>query len=231
MENKTGKPASRAGRYFKYAIGEILLVMIGILLALQVNNWNEERKSKLKSQAYIDQIINDIVKDTININDLIKKTIVDNTNISNYFDFFNQSNIPIDILIDSSKKTEAYFYRYFPVNHTFLDMQASGNSNLLTKNQRNALIQLESEQEQLMIIIEKVISSAITEGSERDKYLGYPDNFYGKLGKSINENDKTNWLIHQHLKFKSNSDLYNFMERRGIRIKEKSKNAIEILKK
>ena len=31
-------------KYFKYAIGEILLVMIGILLALQVNNWNEERK-------------------------------------------------------------------------------------------------------------------------------------------------------------------------------------------
>ncbi len=37
MENKTSK-------YFKYAIGEIALVMIGILLALQVNNWNESRK-------------------------------------------------------------------------------------------------------------------------------------------------------------------------------------------
>lgn len=37
MKNKTG-------RYLKYAIGEIILVMIGILLALQVNNWNEQRK-------------------------------------------------------------------------------------------------------------------------------------------------------------------------------------------
>ena len=36
----------KTGKYFKYAIGEILLVMIGILLALQVNNWNEERKLK-----------------------------------------------------------------------------------------------------------------------------------------------------------------------------------------
>lgn len=35
-------------RYLVYALGEILLVMIGILLALQVNNWNEERKSGLK---------------------------------------------------------------------------------------------------------------------------------------------------------------------------------------
>ena len=32
--------------YLKYAIGEIILVMIGILLALQVNNWNEQRKNK-----------------------------------------------------------------------------------------------------------------------------------------------------------------------------------------
>ena len=31
-------------KYLLYAIGEILLVMVGILLALQVNNWNEERK-------------------------------------------------------------------------------------------------------------------------------------------------------------------------------------------
>ncbi len=37
MENKTSK-------YFKYAVGEILLVVIGILIALQVSNWNENRK-------------------------------------------------------------------------------------------------------------------------------------------------------------------------------------------
>jgi len=37
MENKTSK-------YFKYAIGEIILVVIGILIALQINNWNENRK-------------------------------------------------------------------------------------------------------------------------------------------------------------------------------------------
>jgi hypothetical protein len=39
MENKTGK-------YFKYAIGEIVLVVIGILIALQINNWNETKKVK-----------------------------------------------------------------------------------------------------------------------------------------------------------------------------------------
>ena len=36
----------RLKKYLIYAIGEILLVMIGILLALQVNNWNEKNKKK-----------------------------------------------------------------------------------------------------------------------------------------------------------------------------------------
>lgn len=41
------------GRYLKYALGEIILVMIGILLALQVNNWNNHRIEKVKEQAVL----------------------------------------------------------------------------------------------------------------------------------------------------------------------------------
>lgn len=40
-------------KYLLYAVGEILLVMIGILLALQVNNWNELRKEKEREQVYL----------------------------------------------------------------------------------------------------------------------------------------------------------------------------------
>ena len=39
---------NRFSKYLLYAIGEILLVVVGILIALQVNNWNEERKSKVQ---------------------------------------------------------------------------------------------------------------------------------------------------------------------------------------
>tara|TARA_R110002072_G_scaffold295126_1_gene465834 strand:- start:179 stop:883 length:705 start_codon:yes stop_codon:yes gene_type:complete len=56
MENKTGK-------YFKYAIGEIVLVVIGILIALQINNWNEGRKANKKESLILNELLNSINKD------------------------------------------------------------------------------------------------------------------------------------------------------------------------
>jgi len=40
-------------KYLFYALGEILLVVIGILIALQINNWNEEQKNRSKEQQYL----------------------------------------------------------------------------------------------------------------------------------------------------------------------------------
>lgn len=47
---------NRTRNYLLYAVGEIVLVMIGILLALQVNNWNEERKDRIKERAILNQL-------------------------------------------------------------------------------------------------------------------------------------------------------------------------------
>ena len=44
---------NKTGKYLKYAVGEIILVMIGILLALQVNNWNTIRAQKQKEQILL----------------------------------------------------------------------------------------------------------------------------------------------------------------------------------
>lgn len=47
-------------KYLVYAIGEILLVMIGILLALQVNNWNEQKKERKKETKLLTQLVLDL---------------------------------------------------------------------------------------------------------------------------------------------------------------------------
>ncbi|WP_412560793.1 DUF6090 family protein [Winogradskyella sp. MIT101101] len=51
---------NKASKYFKYAIGEIILVVIGILIALSINNWNEEINSKKKERLALIEILTDL---------------------------------------------------------------------------------------------------------------------------------------------------------------------------
>ena len=66
MENKTGK-------YFKYAIGEIVLVVIGILIALQINNWNEKRGQEKTVKSIYSIIKSDLTNDIEKFDKIINK--------------------------------------------------------------------------------------------------------------------------------------------------------------
>ena len=69
MENKTGK-------YFKYAIGEIVLVVIGILIALSINNWNENRKAKNLAQENYLNLLTSLEQDSITVQRTIEMNMI-----------------------------------------------------------------------------------------------------------------------------------------------------------
>ena len=58
-------------KYILYAVGEVLLVMIGILLALQVNNWNERRKERALGKENIFKLYTSLEEDLTNIENII----------------------------------------------------------------------------------------------------------------------------------------------------------------
>jgi len=64
-ENKTTK-------YFKYAIGEILLVVIGILIALSINNWNQNRISNKTLNTYLVNLKQDLLNEQLILNSMIE---------------------------------------------------------------------------------------------------------------------------------------------------------------
>ena len=63
---------SKFTKYLLYANGEIILVVIGILIALQINNWNESRKAKISENELYNQILKDLDLDNKKIQEAIR---------------------------------------------------------------------------------------------------------------------------------------------------------------
>jgi len=70
MENKTGK-------YFKYAVGEIVLVVIGILIALQINNWNDHNKIDTSISSHLEILKQNLIEDQAQLQSL-KENMTEN---------------------------------------------------------------------------------------------------------------------------------------------------------
>ncbi|WP_445386461.1 DUF6090 family protein [Robiginitalea sp. IMCC44478] len=120
---------NKFSKYLLYAVGEILLVVIGILIALQVNNWNEERVSEKQMTSFLKSLENDLKTDTTKFGHAIR----DYENIIAIKENIKRSdleNIPMDSLrllihITSTKHT--------PVQTTFNKITNSGITQI-TKN-------------------------------------------------------------------------------------------------
>jgi len=57
----------KTGKYLKYAIGEIILVVIGILIALSINNWNTSNQQRKEEKRILISLKNDVINDTIQL--------------------------------------------------------------------------------------------------------------------------------------------------------------------
>lgn len=58
---------NKVGTYLKYAIGEILLVVIGILIAVSINNWNEANKNTKREHAFLINLQQDLRADSLRL--------------------------------------------------------------------------------------------------------------------------------------------------------------------
>ncbi len=82
---------NRPLKYLRYAIGEILLVVIGILIAIQINTWNEERLKRKKEFVYLKEIHKNLVQDTIRINQVLAFNTLKSNTIDETFKLFESA--------------------------------------------------------------------------------------------------------------------------------------------
>jgi len=116
----------KTGKYLKYAIGEIILVVIGILIALQINNWNENRITKNLTKSYLLNIKGDLKADTITFGAGIKRLKITLEKQKNLLNTDFSSKIKSDSLIGYVYSAFHHSGLYQINNSTFLKMTNTG---------------------------------------------------------------------------------------------------------
>ena len=125
MKNNTSK-------YIKYAIGEIVLVVIGILIALWINNLNEKRKDNNKEEAILEELNKDF-KDNLNQFLTIKKLHIQS--LKSTVEFKKYINHPTPFLVKDS--IAKYYFKAFngatfnPSNGVIESLISSGEYKLI----------------------------------------------------------------------------------------------------
>ena len=128
----------KLGNYLWYAIGEIFLVVAGILIALQINNWNEERIEQKQIREYALSLVGDLQRD-IEMLVPVNKQIEHLIRLSNELADYMRGRSLADInSIDLYVYTRNPLYRPFEWNRAALEQLKSSGALRQIRNQQLA---------------------------------------------------------------------------------------------
>jgi hypothetical protein len=122
---------NKTGKYFKYAIGEIVLVVIGILIALNINTWNNNRIERIKERNLLDNLHEDF---------LLNKALLDSVKVVhlNHLKIYNKikSYFPVENYITFNDTISKYennitYLTFDPNSGTVNSVLNSGNLNII----------------------------------------------------------------------------------------------------
>ena len=142
---------NKISKYLLYAIGEIVLVVIGILIALQINNWNEEQKRELVTMGLMTQARKELLQN-------IKRTDI-------VLDYYFERDSLIYKVIKKKVTSEDYknnqLYKGLPWDYTFADivdddfLNLLENGKIISSDQDSLLINLNPTQ-QILPMLSKI---------------------------------------------------------------------------
>ena len=120
-------------KYSKYAIGEIVLVVIGILIALQINTWKQEAENRTQERFYLNKLKDNLIQDTLILNFRIRTLDTAQMNLQS-------------VIRDLKAKKEDGFsnrigvteligtYSFYPEKSTFDNLISTGKLSLISNS-------------------------------------------------------------------------------------------------
>ena len=140
----------RLGHYLAYAAGEILLVVIGILIALQINNWNDARKDRERELVYLHNIREDVTANIASMDRFLATREEGIAAANRGIEHFDGK--PIEDLSAFNADSIAIYdwKRFYLVDNTYQELVGSGNFALLSNAKiKDDLLDIEAMYRQL----------------------------------------------------------------------------------
>ncbi|MGB5270439.1 DUF6090 family protein [Eudoraea sp.] len=129
---------NKFSKYLLYAVGEIVLVVIGILIALSINNWNEDRINSRREKVILNSLKSELI---INLNELntdYERTLKFHQATINVYDFILMKPTEIDSLYKDFFNCVQFTY-FFPKTSTYESLK-SGNLELIKSDSLKEII-------------------------------------------------------------------------------------------
>jgi len=208
---------NKFSKYLIYAIGEIVLVMIGILLALQINNWNEERKLNIKQSIYLSGLKTDFKHSKNALERVINKTERVAKTIDTFLILIKKNgNALTQFQIDYLSRTSNGFTVFMPSEGVINDIIGSGKLDMIKNNGlRNKIASWEAD---LRMIRENETLSKLVSSDYNEHISQYfnlvnlkfeePAFQNDKRSDFLNDNIMTNYLVNKYRLSKRLNNLY-----------------------
>lgn len=138
---------NRAAKYMRYAIGEILLVVIGILIALQINNWNQDRKDRLRLKNHYTELLEELNNDKNNLLQIIENVREFNNKTFEVSEYINSNQTITDTAKIEADLLNIEAYGFFSVsNSAYTTLLSSGDIQLINSTKLKTALSIYHDQ-------------------------------------------------------------------------------------
>ena len=198
----------KAGKYFKYAIGEVVLVVIGILIALQINNWNENRRKNQEEQHYLNDLKTEFTRNQKALERLMKNSefyLENALKLANYSvsDSINLSENEFNHLLFNSIIPEI---QYRPSPGTLNEILNAGKLEIISDSELRSklsswegnLLKVRFQEEEHANTRLKILDIIYKEGQFRNGYL---DSDFKTFGLISNNTETSNMQLLNNQEF------------------------------
>jgi hypothetical protein len=136
---------NKFSKYLLYAVGEIVLVVIGILIALSINNWNEGRKESNLELETLSGLYNDIANNKIKIDIMISRDSIINTGNQHILSLLQDDNSSFNDSLQFSFGSINRYDIFFPQQMAYETLKSKGLLTIKNDSLREQVIELYDE--------------------------------------------------------------------------------------